>query len=72
MHVFCVCLLKLAVSNQGHLLLFLLVLSRVQFMIKSCQMTLTAYAEDLFYCFAFTERKGCLITQLCWVRSAKA
>lgn len=35
-------------------------------------MTLTAYAEDVFYCFAFAERKGCWIIQLCWVKSAKA
>lgn len=59
MHGFCVCLLEFAVSNQGHFLLFLLVLSRVQFITKSCQMTLTAYAEDIFCCCAFTERKGC-------------
>lgn len=35
-------------------------------------MTLTAYVEDIFYCFAFTERKGCRITQLFWAKGAKA
>jgi len=39
---------------------------------ESCQMTLTAYAEDISYCFAFTERKDCWITQLFWAKGAKA